>query len=49
LEFTALHGRQPAINRNDDLALFTTLAIDKHRSLELPSETLRAFMQGVGA
>jgi ubiquitin-like 1-activating enzyme E1 A len=53
-EFTQLYGRSPRMNSHEDLAAFTTLAIEKHKALELPTETLRSdilrsFMQGISA
>jgi ubiquitin-like 1-activating enzyme E1 A len=47
-------GRFPALNRQQDLALFTKLAQDKHLELQLPMETmtsevLRSFLMNLGA
>ena len=58
-EFQSATGRLfPALSTHpsshDDLRLFTSLATDKHKELQLPSETLRAeflrmFLQNLGS
>ena len=54
-EFQAQSARlHPANDSHDDLKLFTALATEKHKELQLPPETLRAeslrmFLQNVGS
>lgn len=52
-EFHSLSGAMPT-HRHADLELFTTLATEKHKELQLPSETLRSdflrsFLQNIGS
>ncbi|KAM0804603.1 hypothetical protein BDR22DRAFT_817692 [Usnea florida] len=52
-EFYSLSGAMPT-HRHADLELFTTLATEKHKELQLPSETLRSdflrsFLQNIGS
>lgn len=52
-EFQSISGAMPGPS-HADLELFTTLATDKHKELQLPSETLRAdflrsFLQNIGS
>ncbi|KAL8665844.1 MAG: hypothetical protein Q9202_001967 [Teloschistes flavicans] len=53
-EFQNLSGRALPTHSHQDLQLFTTLATEKHKELQLPSETLRSeflrsFLQNVGS
>ncbi|KAL9587736.1 MAG: hypothetical protein Q9212_000027 [Teloschistes hypoglaucus] len=53
-EFQNLSGRALPSHSHQDLQLFTTLATEKHKELQLPSETLtseflRSFLQNVGS
>ena len=52
-EFGSISGAMPT-HRHADLELFTTLATEKHKELQLPSETLRSdflrsFLQNIGS
>ena len=52
-EFYGISGAMPTY-RHADLELFTTLATEKHKELQLPSETLRSdflrsFLQNIGS
>ncbi|KAL8643249.1 MAG: hypothetical protein Q9228_000143 [Teloschistes exilis] len=53
-EFQNLSGRALPTHSHQDLQFFTTLATEKHKELQLPSETLkseflRSFLQNVGS
>src|SRR5450432_3230984 len=54
-EYIQIRGGQlPNLTQRDDLALLTTLAMQKHQALSLPMETLRAdvirsFLQNLGS
>ncbi|CAO1604016.1 MAG: hypothetical protein LQ349_000339 [Xanthoria aureola] len=53
-EFQNLAGRSIPTGSREDLELFTTLATEKHKELQLPAETLRSeflrsFLQNVGS
>jgi ubiquitin-like 1-activating enzyme E1 A len=53
-EFVQLNGRLPATNSKDDIAMFITMATDKHKTLSLPVETLKAnivrsFLANIGS
>ena len=53
-EFQAASGRSLPTHSHADLQQFTTLATEKHKELQLPSETLRSeflrsFLQNVGS
>ncbi|KAL8706657.1 MAG: hypothetical protein Q9201_000291 [Fulgogasparrea decipioides] len=53
-EFQNMSGRSLPTHSHTDLELFTTLATEKHKELQLPTETLRSeflrsFLQNVGS
>jgi len=53
-EFVQLYGRLPSTASKEDIAMFITLATNKHKALLLPSETLkadiiRAFLANIGS
>ncbi|KAL8754789.1 MAG: hypothetical protein Q9199_004089 [Rusavskia elegans] len=53
-EFQSLAGRSIPTGSREDLEIFTTLATEKHKELQLPAETLRSeflrsFLQNVGS
>ncbi|KAL8655430.1 MAG: hypothetical protein Q9226_003053 [Calogaya cf. arnoldii] len=53
-EFQNLTGRSIPTGSREDLEMFTTLATEKHKELQLPGETLRSeflrsFLQNVGS
>ncbi|KAL8847398.1 MAG: hypothetical protein Q9221_007544 [Calogaya cf. arnoldii] len=53
-EFQNIAGRSIPTGSREDLELFTTLATEKHKELQLPGETLRSeflrsFLQNVGS
>ena len=53
-EFQSIAGRSLPTHSHADLELFTTLATEKHKELQLPIETLRSemlrsFLQNVGS
>ena len=52
-EFSTISGNMPS-HSHADLALFTSLATEKHKELQLPTETLksdflRSFLQNIGS
>ncbi len=52
-EFSSISGNMPS-HSHADLALFTSLATEKHKELQLPTETLRSeflrsFLQNIGS